>query len=670
LLANAGGEHVVRARFELTELALENQALRARLEEVEQRAAEAADAASFLRAVLRTAPVFIVRTDCALMVRYSNLYQPGLDPEHVLGRSALDFIEPASRLRALSVLTHTLRTGQPGEYETCGTGAHGQIANYQTRVTALTEAGRIGGLCMVCTEMTAHVRREQMLRDIETKLGVALEATGLGLWSWDAVSGELLWDDSMRQLHGHEAPATFDAYVQTSVHPEDRLELRARSRLAIARSRFDGLSYRIVRPDRQVRWLFASGRVIADDEGRVVKVTGGTLDISEQRVLEEQLRQAQKMEAIGNLTAGIAHNFNNMLSVIIPALDLAAPHVPKQHQTLARDASHASQRASELVRQLMTFAGRSPSEARSAQDVLEIVDGAAGICRRAFDRGLTLYTIYEAPPAAVLCNAGQIEQVLVNLLLNARDAIADAKADANARGRVTIRVTTQDCHVLPPIAIEDGPRACVCIEVTDDGVGMTEETRLRAFEPFFTTKQSGRGTGLGLATSFAIVRDHQGSLTCRSEPGEGTTFTVLLPLSGERSRSAETPCHQPLAKNVCALLVDDEAAVRSAVGHVLSDAGVRVLSAGNGAEALAHLAVEPDTDVVLLDRSMPEGPGEHLLPRMRELAPHARILFFSGEAIEPELVALADGVVPKPIQGRELLDAIGRALGGGSALPH
>jgi PAS domain S-box-containing protein len=656
---------VVRARFELTELALENQALRARLEELEQRAAEASDGASFLRAVLRTAPVFIIRTDCALMVRYSNLYQPGLDPEHVIGRSALDFIEPASRLSALSVLTHTLRTGQPGEYETCGTGAHGQIANYQTRVTAFTEAGRIGGLCMVCTEMTAHVRREQMLRDTETKLGVALEATGLGLWSWDAVSGELLWDDSMRQLHGHEAPATFDAYVQTSVHPEDRLELRARSRLMIERSRFDGLSYRIVRPDRQVRWLLASGRVIADQEGRVLKVTGGTLDISEQRVLEEQLRQAQKMEAIGNLTAGIAHNFNNMLSVIIPALDLAAPHVPQRHQTLARDASHASQRASELVRQLMTFAGRSPSEARSAQDMLEIVDGAAGICRRAFDGGLTLYTIYEALPTAVLCNAGQIEQVLVNLLLNARDAIADTKSV----GRVTIRVTTQDCHVLPPIALEDGARACVCIEVTDDGVGMTEEIRQRAFEPFFTTKPLGRGTGLGLATSFAIVRDHQGSITCRSEPGGGTTFTVLLPLSGERRRSAETPRQQPLAKNVCALLVDDEAAVRSAVGHVLSDAGLRVLSAGNGAEALAHLAVEPDTDVVLLDRSMPEGPGEHLLPRMRELAPHARILFFSGEAIEPELVALADGVVPKPVQGRQLLDAIGRALGG-SALPH
>jgi two-component system, cell cycle sensor histidine kinase and response regulator CckA len=656
----------VRARFELTELALENQALRTRLEELERRAAEAADKAGFLRAVLRAVPAFIVRTDCALVVRYSNLYQPGLGPEQVIGRSALDFIEPAFRGRALAVLTHTLRTGEPGEYETRGTGAYGQIANYQTRVTAFSEGGRIAGLCMACTEMTAHVRREQMLRDTETKLGVALEATGLGLWSWDAVSGELLWDDAMRQLHGDDAPATFDAYVQTCVHPEDRLELRARSRLAIARSRFDGLSYRIVRPDRQVRWVLASGRVIVGDDGRVVKITGGTLDISEHRVLEEQLRQAQKMEAIGNLTAGIAHNFNNMLSVIIPALDLCAAYVPRPHQALSRDASHASQRASELVQQLTTFAGRSPSEERSAHDVLEIVDGAVGICRRAFDRGLTLYTIYEAPPATVMCNAGQIEQVLVNLLLNSRDAVVERRAG----GRVTIRVTSRDRHLLPPTALGDAPRACVCIEVADNGVGMSDETRRRAFEPFFTTKQSGRGTGLGLATSFAIVRDHQGSITCQSAPGEGTTFTVLLPLSRERCTSAETPGHQPLAKNVCALLVDDEAAVRSAVGHVLSDAGVRVLSAGNGAEALAHLAVEPDTDVVLLDRLMPEGPGEYLLPRMRELAPHARILFFSGEAIAPELVALADGVVPKPIQGRQLLDAIGRVLGGISALPH
>jgi two-component system cell cycle sensor histidine kinase/response regulator CckA len=653
----------VRGRFELTELALENQALRRRLEELERRGSDASDAAGFLHAVLSAVPSFIIRTDGALLVRYVNVYQPGLDAEQVLGRPALDFIEPAFRPRALAVLAHTLRTGEPGEYETRGIGAHGQSANYQTRVTALVQGGVIGGLCIACTEMTAHVRREQVLRDTETKLGVALEATGLGLWSWDAAGGEIVWDDAMRQLHGQDAPATFEAYVQQTVHPQDRLELRARSREAFARSRFEGLSYRIVRPDREVRWLLSSGRAIAGEDGEVVKITGGTLDISEHRVLEEQLRQAQKMEAIGSLTAGIAHNFNNMLSVIIPALDLVAPYVRKEHQTLSRDASHASQRASELVRQLMTFAGRSPSEERSAQDVLEIVDGAVGICRRAFDRRLTLYTIYEAPPAAVSCNAGQIEQVLVNLLLNARDAVIDRRAG----GRVTIRVTTHD-HVLPPTAVENASRACVCIQVIDDGMGMSEETKLRAFEPFFTTKSSGRGTGLGLATSFAIVRDHQGSISCHSEPGEGTTFTVLLPLSQAPCTQVQTPSHRPLAKSVCALLVDDEAAVRSAVGHVLSDAGVRVLSAGNGAEALAHLADEPDTDVVLLDRSMPEGPGERLLPRMRELAPHARILFFSGEAIEPELVALADGVVPKPVQGRQLLDAIGRALGGTSSM--
>jgi CheY-like chemotaxis protein len=276
-----------------------------------------------------------------------------------------------------------------------------------------------------------------------------------------------------------------------------------------------------------------------------------------------------------------------------------------------------------------------------------------GISRRGFDRSVTLTTRYDGPKVAVACRAGEIEQVLVNLLLNARDAV---QAAGRERGHVRVHVKADGCE-LPALAPED-VRPAATIEISDDGVGMSEEVRSRAFEPFFTTKPIGRGTGLGLTTSYAIVRDHQGTLTCRSVPGAGTTFTVTLPLAHEPLPASAKHAREPHARGLCALIVDDEGAVRAAVGEVLAEAGLRVLGAGGGAEALALLAQHSEVDVVLLDRSMPGGAGETFVPRMREIAPRARILFFTGQMLEPQIAALADGVVHKPVENSELLAVI------------
>jgi two-component system cell cycle sensor histidine kinase/response regulator CckA len=222
---------------------------------------------------------------------------------------------------------------------------------------------------------------------------------------------------------------------------------------------------------------------------------------------------------------------------------------------------------------------------------------------------------------------------------------------------------------LPPLTEQGAERPCVCIEVTDDGGGLSEAARAKVFVPFFTSKGLG-ATGLGLATSLAIVRDHQGSIECRSEEGRGTTFIVSLPRSREpvlvlrSGRESEPP-----QRRVGVLLVDDEVAIRNAVGQVLQDAGIRVIGAGSGAEALARLAQEPEIDVVMLDRSMPDGPGENIIARVRELAPRARVAFFSGQAMEPQLALLADAIVHKPVDGRELVDAIVRLVGLGPRTP-
>ncbi|HKU41603.1 MAG TPA: ATP-binding protein, partial [Polyangiales bacterium] len=256
--------------------------------------------------------------------------------------------------------------------------------------------------------------------------------------------------------------------------------------------------------------------VIRDNAGEAQYLVGVVEDVTERKSVADQLRQAQKMEAIGNLSAGIAHNFNNMLAVIMPSLDVATLHLPLERKPLLREAAHAARRASELVRQLMTFAGQSPSSQRAHHSSHEVIEDAVGICARAFGPDLQLDLHFDCSPVTLLCNAGQLEQVLVNLLLNARDAVRTA---APPCGRIGVRVSLRKS--------DDEPR--LCIQVSDNGCGMNEEVKARAFEPFFTTKGPGRGTGLGLATSYAIVRDHCGTLECWSQPGKGTTFTLVLP---------------------------------------------------------------------------------------------------------------------------------------------
>jgi two-component system cell cycle sensor histidine kinase/response regulator CckA len=383
----------------------------------------------------------------------------------------------------------------------------------------------VGELDRLATE-NAELRRR--LDELERKaaasatgseLRAAIHATGLGLWSWEVDEREPVWDDSVRKMHGRLEAPSVERYFHDIVHPLDRSEVTSCCRRLLERKGWDSVQYRILRADGAVRWVLVSASVVTSPEGDAIRLVGSMLDVTEQRTLEEQLRQAQKMEAIGNLTAGIAHNFNNMLAVIMPTLEVAQGLLPNERKPILREASHAARRASELVRQLMMFAGHGVSNQRAHHSSHEIVEAAVGICARAFEPHLVLSTTYDCSPATLLCDAGQIEQVIVNLLVNARDAVLAA---GPPRCHVSVRVSLRR---------ELDSEGSVYIQVSDDGIGMTEEVKSKAFDPFFTTKAVGRGTGLGLATSYAIIRDHHGRLECISHAGLGTTFTMVLPLS-------------------------------------------------------------------------------------------------------------------------------------------
>ncbi len=382
--------------------------------------------------------------------------------------------------------------------------------------------------------------------------------------------------------------------------------------------------------------------------------------------LETSLRHAQvapdaqKLSAIGQLAAGIAHNFNNLLAGLIPTLDLLAPAVPAHLADLVGDATHAAKRASELVRQLMAFAGQRRGTTRNDKEVGELVAAAVGICQRTFERHIRLEVEVEPGLPLVHCDAGGLEQVLLNLLLNAKDAVLERDpADA------TIRIEAR--RVGGPAPGLEADKAYVVVRVSDNGQGVPPAVRARLFEPFFTTKPQGRGTGLGLATSFAVVRDHGGTITCEERP-DGAAFLVYLPAAPPATASASpAPAEAMAARSLHVLIADDEELVRRVVRRALEAEGHVVTTAASGAEAMACISRTPGLDVVLLDRSLGDAPGERLVPELRRRAPQAKIVLFTGLPVEPELERQVDAVLLKPVRPEQLrraiMDAVERPRG-------
>lgn len=631
-------------------------ALRRRVAELERELETSRSAEAFLESVLRAVPTFITNLDPDLNIRFLNRYRPGHDAASVVGRNVLEFLDPQDHEQVRKHIDHARATGEITAFTVGAARPHGRRANYMTWVAPVHEPdGRIGA-CLSFADVTDERVREKAYRESQERLRLALDATGIGLWSWDPQTYERDWDARMLTLHGVSEMPPLDAYFTSIVHPDDRENLLRGMRRAVRMGELGHATYRVIRPDGSLRWLFAFGRLQTSAEGRPLMM-GGCMDVTRQHELEEQLKQSQKMEAVGSLTAGIAHNFNNMLAVIIPTLELAENLVPQQHLTLIQHASHAAGRASELVLELMTYAGQSATTRRVNADLKRVVEAAADICRRTFDAHITLRVEYETPPPVIACSPVQIEQVLVNLLLNARDAVLDANVP---RGSVTMRVRRARPSAAPGAVAPDG--LAVCIDVIDNGAGMSDEVRARIFEPFFTTKGVGRGTGLGLATSYAIVREHGGTISAESEIGRGTCFTVELPITRTDERTpSDAPSAPDAPLKASVLVVDDDANVRGALVHVLSAAGLDVFEGYDGESAVGVLAAHPLIDVVLLDRSMPGGPGERFIPRLRELS-QAKIVFLSGQAIGPAIAEQVDSVVPKPVTAGALLAAIRNVL--------
>ncbi|WP_248313249.1 PAS domain S-box protein [Bosea sp. F3-2] len=382
--------------------------------------------------------------------------------------------------------------------------------------------------------------------------------------------------------------------------------------------------------------------------------TGFIRDLTSRHRIEEELRQSQKMEAIGQLTGGIAHDFNNLLTVISGNLEMVERRLEEGRlRDLLREAQGAADDGAKLTGQLLAFGRRQALDAKQ-EDIGQLVSNFTELLRRTLGEKIELQTVITGHSLTALVDATQLQNALLNLALNARDAMPRG-------GR--LRVEVARIH-LDADYVQMYPQArrgdYVLVSVSDTGAGMTEEVKQRAFEPFFTTKGVGAGTGLGLSMVYGFARQSGGQVQLYSELGQGTTVRLLLPTASaaaaERSAPDPTPAARPRAGE-CILVVEDDARVRRVVVARLEEEGYRVIQAAAGAEALSLIAAHPDIRLLFTDIIMPGGMlGDDLAREARTLRPHLKILFTSGYA-EPSLMGreLADGSwLKKPYTSEEL----------------
>ena len=501
--------------------------------------------------------------------------------------------------------------GKPGEYD-------------QSDVEALTVLGKIGW------DVIERLCAEKALRDSEEHLRLATEAAQIGIWERDLGTDRLSYSPLMERLLGYE-PGSFpgtEAAFGALLHPESTDAYATARAQARTGEGFFQTELRFKLRDGGDRWALVLGRRLVDTEGRPTRIVGVHIDITERKCLEERYRHSQKLESIGQLAGGVAHDFNNILAAMLMQLALLSrgPDVPDEIRRSMHDLELEARRAANLTRQLLMFSRRSVLQMRP-RDLNEVVANLLPMLGRLLGEHIDLSFQRKADLPSVEIDEGMIEQVLVNLAVNARDAMPKG-------GQITI-----SSDLVEILAGDLGanhemrPGTFVRLSVADTGSGMDEATRKRVFEPFFTTKEPGRGTGLGLATVYGIVAQHRGWVEAESELGRGTTFRILLPGCAQPVVAHNEKPPGVLARGKETLLVvEDELMVRRLLAQFLRRLGYTVIEASNGREAIGLWAEHGRVvDLLFTDMVMPEGlTGLELADRLRAEKPGLKVIVASG----------------------------------------
>ncbi len=478
-------------------------------------------------------------------------------------------------------------------------------------------------------EVEERRRGEEALRRANERFALAAAAVNGAIYDWDIENGRIGWTDGLTRVFGYplkDVPA--DVKWRTGrIHPDDAARVQAQLSQDV-RSQEDFVAeYRFRAKDQSYLQVWDRGRVVRDEKGRAVRIVGLIENVTELKLLEAELRQSQKMEAIGRLAGGVAHDFNNLLTTILGYAELLMGSLgdgPEREEV--SEIQKAGERASRLTQQLLAFSRKQIVEPR-VLNLNAIVADTEKMLRRVIGEDILLETRLDPSIAPIRADRGQLDQVLMNIAVNARDAMEQG-------GRLTI--ATSNARLDERFARDHpGARAgpYVLISIADTGCGMGEDTLKRVFEPFFTTKPPTKGTGLGMATVYGIVKQSGGYIWIDSQRGEGTTVSIWFPQAdGETTHSgAKSRALPPLGGSETVMLVEDEDGVRKLVRGVLQSHGYTVLEASDASVAL-RIAKETESpiDLLLTDVVMPGMSGRELADRLLRERPQTRLLYVSG----------------------------------------
>lgn len=603
-----------------------------------------------------------ITAGCGAFVRVNRAMERllGADQGYLRSLGIVDLVHPGDRA-SMRVQLASLAEDVPtvGHVVRCRT-AQGSYRALSWSIRPMREEGLL--YCVVRDE-TERSRAEHLLRESEERFRELAETIDDVFWTWDARADAILYvSPSYETVFGQSREELYDSprAFHRLVDPEDLPRLRE----AIARDPYTvTIEYRIVRPDGDRRWLDVRTFPIRDADGEIVRTVGIGRDVTRLKNAEQALLRTQRIESIGTVAGGVAHDLNNVLTPIVMAAGILASSVRGRDEIELLDTiTSSAERGAAMVRQVLAFA-RGVEGRRTPLRVEQVVADIAKLVRDTFDRRIALELDVEDGLWPVTGDQTQLHQVLLNLAVNARDAMA-----GGGRLGLSARNVTLDAMGvgMPPDARE-GPY--VMLVVSDTGTGIPAALRDRVFDPFFTTKPQGQGTGLGLSTVQTLVRSHGGFITLYSEVLRGTTFTVYLPAQNKPKPDLKGSALAgvPRGSNQLILVVDDEAPVRRITKATLEAFGYRVVVAEHGGEAVERVTERPDAfDAVITDMMMPVLDGYGTIQALRELRPSLPIIAASGLATQTMMDRVAQAGVlhflPKPYTPHTLLHTLSVVL--------
>lgn len=596
-------------------------------------------------------------------------YQPTVD-------EGIAYYAPEYRQMITDAFTACVERGEPYDLEVEILSAAGRRRWCRSVGQAERDAtGRIVRVAGAFQDITGYKESERALRENEERFRLLSQATSDVVFDWDLAADRVWYGDGLQELVGPLGSPTLSIEgVLRRIHPDDVERVRGRMAEVVAGAGElweDG--FRVLHADGHPIHVEVSAFLLRDDDGRGVRLVGSLVDTTERDALQDQLAQAQRLESLGRLTGGVAHDFNNLLTVIIGNLDLLADDLDDGDLPSSDDLEAAvdmirasAERGAELTDRLLAFARRQPLTPQRV-DVPALLDRLTGLLARTIGEDVELTVRHGPDPCAAMVDAAQLESAVLNVCINARDAMPRG-------GRLTIETATVDLddqYMGAQLGLEPGEY--VSIAITDDGVGMPPDVVQQAFEPFFTTKAPGRGSGLGLSMVYGFATQSRGHVRIYSEPGHGTTVRIYLPsapVSDIESRptvAGPAPGRAMAGQGERVLLVEDDELVRDVVAAQLRGLGYRVSEAGDGPTALALLRDAGPFALLFTDIVMPGGMnGRQLADAARRVVPDLPVLFTSGYT-EDTVVhhgRLDPGValLTKPYRLDDLAERVRRAI--------